>query len=165
MFAPPIQEQAARVIASATARGVRLRTAESCTGGLVAAALTAVAGSSSAVDRGWVTYSNAAKTDLLGVPHAVLNDQGAVSEAAARAMAEGAGGGEPEVLVVSVTGVAGPGGGSRDKPVGLVWFATALNSHVGTSARRFGDLDRDGVRQAALKTALDLLEAVLAEAT
>lgn len=163
MCAPPVQDQAARLIAAATARGVRLRTAESCTGGLVASALTSVAGSSSAVDRGWVTYSNAAKTDLLGVPEAVLRDHGAVSEAMARAMAEGATRGEADVLAVSVTGVAGPGGGSIDKPVGLVWFATALNGRIVANERRFGDLGRDGVRQAALETGLDLLEAALAD--
>lgn len=157
MFAPPVLARAQAIIDAATTAGLRVRTAESCTGGLVAAALTAVAGSSSAVDRGFVTYSNAAKTALLGVPDEMLESHGAVSEPVARAMALGATRREADVLAVSITGIAGPGGGSEPKPVGLVWFGVALGDQVQAVEKRFGDLGRDGVRAAALDTALDLL--------
>ena len=148
---------AAAVIQAAVARGVMVVTVESCTGGLVAGALTAVPGSSAAVEAGFVTYSNAAKTRLVGVHAAIIAAHGAVSEETARAMAEGAlarGGGG---LAVSITGIAGPGGGSADKPVGLVHFATAGPRGLRHREERFGDLGRDGVRHAAVLTALSLL--------
>ena len=131
--------------------------AESCTGGLVSAALTSVAGSSAVVERGFVTYSNAAKSELLGVSAAVLDRHGAVSEAVARAMAEGALARSAAQVSVAVTGVAGPGGGSADKPVGLVHFAAAGPGGLIHAERRFGDIGREAVRLASVRMALDLL--------
>lgn len=157
MFPEDIQTLAADVIAAATKRGVMIATAESCTGGLVAGALTAVPGSSAVLDRGFVTYSNAAKSGMIGVSPALIDTNGAVSGAVARAMAEGAVAHSDATLAVSVTGVAGPGGGSPEKPVGLVHFAA--HNGVGTVdlVRRFGDLGRDGVRLASVRVALGLL--------
>lgn len=157
MFPEDIADLAASVIQAAAARGWTIATAESCTGGLVAAALTAVAGSSAVVDRGFVTYSNAAKTDLLGVPNAVLAEHGAVSEAVARAMAEGARDRAGVSLTVSITGIAGPGGGSTDKPLGLVHFACAGPGGTTHARHAFGDLGREGVRLAAVRVALGML--------
>ena len=157
MFPDDIQTLAEAVIAAAIRRGATLATAESCTGGLVAAALTAVAGSSAVVDRGFVTYSNAAKTDLLGVPADLITLHGAVSEPVARAMAEGALARAGVDLTVSVTGVAGPGGGSADKPVGLVHFAAADAAGVMHAMHRFGDIGREAVRLASVRVALGLL--------
>ena len=117
-----------------TARGWRLATAESCTGGLIAAACTARPGSSDWFERGVVTYSNAAKTELLGVPAALIATHGAVSEEVARAMAAGALERAPVQLAVAVTGVAGPGGGTAAKPVGLVWLALAWQGEAGSEA-------------------------------
>ncbi|HEV2082696.1 MAG TPA: CinA family protein [Brevundimonas sp.] len=156
MFDRDVMTRADAVLRAVRARGLTLTTAESCTGGLVAAALTAVAGSSDVVDRGFVTYSNAAKSEMLGVPAALIATHGAVSREVARAMVSGAAAtGAP--LSVAVTGVAGPGGGSADKPVGLVWFAAHGPAGRIDLERRFGDLGRDGVRHAALLQALDLL--------
>jgi nicotinamide-nucleotide amidase len=158
MFPEDIQALAAQIIAAARARGLTIATAESCTGGLVAAALTDIPGASDVIDRGFITYSNAAKHDLLHVSEAVLERQGAVSEAVALAMAQntliasGAG------LAVSVTGIAGPGGGSAEKPVGLVWFGCAgEDGPVVAQARRFGDIGRGPVRLASVRTALEML--------
>ena len=154
-----MSEVAARqVLEAARARGLMVATAESCTGGLVAAALTEIAGSSDVVDRGFVTYSNAAKQELLGVPGELIQRHGAVSEPVARAMAEGALARSAAGVTVSITGIAGPSGGSAEKPVGLVWFATALKGAETLSVeRRFGDLGRSGVRAAATDHALALL--------
>ncbi|RZJ92243.1 MAG: CinA family protein [Brevundimonas sp.] len=163
MLPDDVVEAAAGVIRAAVARGVTLVTAESCTGGLVAGALTAVAGSSAAVEAGFVTYSNAAKTRMIGVDAAIIEAHGAVSEETARAMAEGARARGAGDLAVSVTGIAGPGGGSADKPVGLVHFATAGPRGVRHREARFGDLGRDGVRHAAVLTALELLQEQLAD--
>jgi nicotinamide-nucleotide amidase len=157
MFPEDIADLAVSVIQAAAARGWTIATAESCTGGLVAAALTAVAGSSAVVDRGFVTYSNTAKTELLGVPEAVLAEHGAVSPAVARAMAEGARERAAVSLSVSITGIAGPGGGSADKPVGLVHFACAGPGGTAHARQAFGDLGREGVRLAAVRVALGLL--------
>lgn len=157
MFPDDIAEQASAVIAAAIARGWTVATAESCTGGLVAGALTAVAGSSAVVDRGFVTYSNAAKTDLLGVPEDLLVAHGAVSEPVARAMAEGARLRSGVDLTVSITGIAGPGGGSADKPVGLVHFASAGPEGTRHVRHAFGDPGREAVRLAAVRVALGLL--------
>ena len=125
MFPEDIQNLARQVIETAAARGLVLVTAESCTGGLVAGALTAIAGSSAVLERGFVTYSNASKTDLLAVPADLIDACGAVSEPVARAMARGALAGSGADLSVSVTGVAGPGGGTAEKPVGLVFIGDA----------------------------------------
>ena len=157
MFPEDIRRLAQQIVASATERGLMLATAESCTGGLVAAALTAIPGSSAAVDRGFVTYSNEAKMQMLDVPEAALAAHGAVSEATARAMAVGAVARSRAQASVSVTGVAGPGGGSDDKPVGLVHFAAAGPSGVIHREMRFGDIGRDAVRLASVRAALELL--------
>jgi nicotinamide-nucleotide amidase len=133
--------------------GLRLATAESCTGGLIAAACTELAGSSDWFERGFVTYSNAAKTELLGVDAALIAGHGAVSEPVARAMALGALANSAAQVSIAVTGVAGPGGGSPDKPVGTVWFGFGLPGGVETEMQRF-DGDRRAVRTAALQHAL-----------
>ena len=146
------------VLDAARGRGATIATAESCTGGMIAAALTDIAGSSDVFDRGFVTYSNAAKRELLRVPAELIDRHGAVSEAVARAMAEGALAVSPAGLAVSVTGIAGPGGGSPDKPVGLVWLATAVRDGATlASKRRFGELGRATVRQEATRAGLRLL--------
>jgi len=150
-------ERAAAVVAACGARGLMLATAESCTGGLVSAALTAVSGSSAVVERGFVTYSNQAKMDLLGVPDDVLAAHGAVSEPVARAMALGALARAPVGLSVAVTGIAGPTGGSPAKPVGLVHFAAARRGGEVVHRREILPGDRDGVRRAAAAIALELL--------
>lgn len=157
MFPDDIADLAAKVIAAASRRGWTVATAESCTGGLVAGALTEVPGSSAVLDRGFVTYSNAAKTDLLGVPESVIEGYGAVSEPVARAMAEGARDRAETKLSVSVTGIAGPGGGSVEKPVGLVHFGCAWPAGVVHERHVFDGLDREGVRLASVRTALRLL--------
>lgn len=147
-------EPAVRALADALrARGWRIATAESCTGGLVAAACTMVAGSSDWFERGWVSYSNAAKTELLGVPAALIAAHGAVSEPVARAMARGAVAHARAKVAVDVTGVAGPGGGSADKPVGTVWFGWQLPGRTETECRRF-DGDRAAVRAQTVAHAL-----------
>ncbi|MCC5997328.1 MAG: CinA family protein [Oceanicaulis sp.] len=143
--------------------GVRITAAESCTGGLVMAALTAIAGSSTVVDRGFVTYSDEAKQEMLGVPAALIKSDGAVSEAVARAMAEGALARSQAALAVSITGIAGPGGATPGKPVGLVWFALARKDRPTLTRRaEFSGQDRAGVRAASVKTALRLLHDALA---
>jgi nicotinamide-nucleotide amidase len=158
-FPDDLIEQALRIITHFSARSLMVSTAESCTGGLVSALLTEIAGSSAVVDRGFVTYSNEAKQDLLGVPAAVLAAHGAVSEPTARAMAEGALARSRAHVTVAITGVAGPGGGSAEKPVGLVHFGCARRGgETQTIEKRFGDLGRTQVRRAALLCALDLLE-------
>jgi len=157
MFPDDIESLARKVIETAAARGLMVAAAESCTGGLVAAALTAVAGSSAVVERGFVTYSNAAKSELLGIPAALIEGHGAVSEAVARAMAEGALARSAAQVSVAVTGVAGPGGGSTDKPVGLVHFAAAGPGGLIHVERRFGDIGREAVRLESVRTALKLL--------
>jgi nicotinamide-nucleotide amidase len=134
-------------------RGLMLCTAESCTGGLIAAACTDRAGSSVWFERGFVTYSNASKTDLLGVPADLIVRHGAVSQEVARAMAAGALVHAQAQLAVAVTGVAGPGGGSADKPVGTVWLAWAMGSQVRTERQHF-EGDRSAVRQATVARAL-----------
>jgi nicotinamide-nucleotide amidase len=161
-FPTAILTLAAEVLDGCRRRGWRLATSESCTGGLVAAALTEVAGSSAVFDRGYVTYSNDAKAALLGVPEHLLASYGAVSSQVASAMAQGALSRADADLTVAVTGVAGPGGGSAEKPVGLVYFATAVQGgDILGHVEQFGDLGRGQVRQAALTTALTLLRARL----
>ncbi|MFO0412755.1 MAG: CinA family protein [Brevundimonas sp.] len=157
MFPEDIQTLARQVIETAAARGLVLVTAESCTGGLVAGALTAIAGSSAVVERGFVTYSNASKTDLLAVPADLIEAHGAVSEPVARAMARGALAGSGADLSVSVTGVAGPGGGTAEKPVGLVHFSAVGPNGEIHAMHRFGDIGRDQVRLASVRVALGLL--------
>jgi len=157
MFPTEILELARAVLDAARARGWHAATAESCTGGLVCAALTEIAGSSDVVDRSFVTYSNAAKTALVGVPAEVIEAHGAVSEPTARAMAAGALAASGADVAVAITGVAGPGGGSAEKPVGLVWFGLATRDGVMTREMRYGDRGRGAVRLAATKAALEML--------
>lgn len=138
------------------ARGLMLATAESCTGGLIAGACTDLAGSSAWFERGFVSYSNQAKTELLGVPADLIEREGAVSEAVARAMAAGALARSRAQVAVAVTGVAGPTGGSPQKPVGTVWFGWAVGSKVFAERRRF-EGDRAAVRAATVEHALRTL--------
>ncbi len=153
-----IYARAVAVLDAFRARGWTLATAESCTGGLVAGALTEVPGSSDVVDRGFVTYSNAAKMAMIGVPEATLAAHGAVSEQTARAMAEGALKAAGVNAAVAITGVAGPGGGSETKPVGLVHFACARrDGETVHREKRFGEIGRAEVRRLSVLEALDLL--------
>jgi nicotinamide-nucleotide amidase len=141
-------------------RGQRVCTAESCTGGLIAKSFTDLAGSSDWFDRGYVTYSNAAKSEMLGVPAALIEDYGAVSEAVANAMASAALRQSEADYAVAVTGVAGPGGGSEEKPVGTVWIAVASRDQLLARCHRF-DGDRSAVREATLVSAIEALIALL----
>ena len=139
---------------------LKIVTAESCTGGLVAALLTDIAGSSSVFERGFVTYSNKAQEEMLGVPGDVLADFGAVSEPVARMMAEGAMANSRANISVAITGVAGPGGGTRMKPVGTVHIACAReNRAIIHEMLQLGDIGREGIRMAAVETALNLIQA------
>lgn len=161
MFTPEILSLARSVAERATARGLTLATAESCTGGLVAAALTAVPGSSAVLEQGAVTYSNAAKTRMLDVPAPLIETHGAVSRPVAESMAAGARSRAGVDIAVSITGIAGPGGGSADKPVGLVHFGIATAGGVRHRERRFTGADRDTIRLMATREALTLfLDAV-----
>jgi nicotinamide-nucleotide amidase len=158
MFPDDIQLAAEAVIHAAIKAGVLIATAESCTGGLVSGALTAVAGSSAALDRGFVTYSNESKAELLGVSEGLLTQFGAVSEPVARAMTLGAVDRSRASAAVSITGIAGPGGGSLQKSVGLVHFA-AVGPQGGVVhvERRFGEIGREAVRLESVRVALALL--------
>ncbi len=157
MLDDAVLQLAARVLATLRAQGRMVGTAESCTGGLIAAALTHAAGASDVVDCGFVTYSNAAKTALLGVPAGLIAQHGAVSGPVARAMAEGALARSRAACCVSVTGVAGPGGGSVEKPVGLVWFGYAAHGGAALAEMAVFPGDRSAVRAAAVVHALQLI--------
>lgn len=158
----PLAHAAGELVELATGKRVTLATAESCTGGLVAAAITEIAGSSAVLERGFVTYSNAAKAESLAVPVAIIAQHGAVSEDVARAMAEGALFNSHAAIAVSITGIAGPGGGSAEKPVGLVWFGLARRGGPTLTERHvFSDTGRHGVREAAALEALRLLTAAV----
>jgi nicotinamide-nucleotide amidase len=160
-----IRNGAVRVLEACRRRGLTVATAESCTGGLVSAALTEIPGSSEVIDRGFVTYSNAAKEAMLGVPATVLERHGAVSRDTAEAMAAGALAISGADLAVAITGIAGPGGGSEEKPVGLVHFAAAARDgrHIHRE-KRFGDVGRSAVRAQSVAEALAMLETLAAEA-
>jgi len=152
---------ARRIIEIAIARKLTIATAESCTGGLVAGALTEIAGSSAAVLCGFITYSNEAKQRMLGVPEATLQAHGAVSRETALAMAQGALKNSPADIAVAITGIAGPGGGTVEKPVGLVQFAAARRGgQTVTREERFGDIGRSEIRQRSVLVALSMLEQV-----
>ena len=142
------------------ARGWMLATAESCTGGMIAAACTDLAGSSQWFERGFVTYSNEAKAEMLAVPPGLIEEHGAVSESVARAMADGALAHSRAQVSLAVTGIAGPTGGTADKPVGTVWFGWNVNGNITTATRRF-DGDRAAVRQQTLAWACARLIALL----
>jgi nicotinamide-nucleotide amidase len=156
-FSPDLVERAAAILARYEAEAMRLVTAESCTGGLLTALLTEVPGSSMVVERGFIVYSNEAKIEMLGVPAGLIGVHGAVSEAVARAMAEGALAGSLADVALAITGIAGPGGASATKPVGLVHFALAREGETIHLERRYGDVGRTAVRERALEDALNLL--------
>jgi nicotinamide-nucleotide amidase len=150
--------QASEILKACAARGELLTTAESCTGGLLAATLTAVPGASQVFERGFVTYSNAAKSEMLGVPYWLIERHGAVSEDVARAMAGGAITHSRATLGVAITGVAGPDGGTPDKPVGLVYIAAGRkDGEIRHERCSFGDVGRAGIRRLSVERALGLL--------
>ncbi len=157
LFSPQLLSLSESVIRSAAAKKLKLATAESCTGGLISGCLTAIAGSSEVFDRGFITYSYAAKTDMLGVPRKTIIDRGAVSPEVAHAMAEGALENSDADIVVAVTGIAGPGGGTTEKPVGLVWLGCAMKGKIYTVSRNFSG-DRSDVRLQTVETALNILK-------
>lgn len=163
MFSPAQIASATALLAQFRASGFKIATAESCTGGLIAGLLTEIAGSSDVVERGFVVYSNAAKAELLGVPGALIEAHGAVSEPVARAMAEGALSASRADITIAVTGVAGPGGGTAAKPVGLVHIAAARRGWATVHREcRFGDLGRSAVRSATVDEALILASQIAA---
>jgi nicotinamide-nucleotide amidase len=149
--------EAEALLAACRAKGIMLATAESCTGGLIAAALTAIAGSSDVVDRGFVTYSNEAKNEVIGVPMPLIATHGAVSQQVAAAMADGALARSQAAIVVSVTGVAGPGGGTAEKPVGLVWFGLARTGSPAITDSQIFPGDRTEIRAATVAHALKMI--------
>jgi nicotinamide-nucleotide amidase len=153
-----IEDAARRIVADFTERKLLLATAESCTAGLIAAAITEIAGSSIIFDRGFVTYSNEAKREMIGVANATLKAHGAVSRPTVLEMAQGAIGNSGANISVAVTGIAGPGGGSEDKPIGLVHLAAARTGHETLHREmRYGDIGRSAVRLATVRTALEML--------
>jgi nicotinamide-nucleotide amidase len=157
MIDEELRTAATRVLDLCRGSGLKVATAESCTGGLVAAALTEIPGASDVVDCGFITYSNEAKQLVLGIPAAVLTAHGAVSRETAEAMAQRALTQSGADLAVAITGIAGPGGGSREKPVGLVHFAAARGEKLVHREKRFGDIGRAEVRRLSVLVALDLL--------
>lgn len=158
MFSDRILKLAQLTLASAREQDIKIATAESCTGGMIIGALTEIAGSSDVVDRGFITYSNEAKRDMLNVPGDMIMDYGAVSEPVARAMADGALINSQAQLTIAVTGVAGPGGGTAMKPVGLVHIASASSTqNVRHDFFKFGDIGRDKVREKTIEEALSML--------
>ena len=158
MFDDKLAKRAALLLQAARAGKLRLATAESCTGGLIAGLLTEIPGSSDVVERGFVTYSDEAKMEMLGVAWHTLERVGAVSRETALAMATGALRNSRAHVSIAVTGVAGPGGGSADKPVGLVHLAVArLGQPERHREMRYGDIGRSGIRMATIETALDML--------
>ena len=164
VFDQELHDKARRVLEGCRARGLMLAVAESCTGGLVIGALTEIAGSSDVVERGFVTYSNESKSQMLGVAPGLIATHGAVSEPVARAMAEGALVNSHAQLSIAVTGVAGPGSDSQAKPAGLVHLAAARHGNETLHEKHeFGDVGRAAVRRAAVTAALDLILRRLAE--
>lgn len=158
IFPGDIEGQARKIIVEFSARNIMVSTAESCTGGLIAGALTEIAGSSAVVDRGFVTYTNQAKMEMLGVSEATLAAYGAVSKETALQMAHGALFRSRANISVAVTGIAGPGGGSDYKPVGLVHLAAkSRNGGLIHREMRYGDIGRDQVRLATVRTALEMV--------
>jgi nicotinamide-nucleotide amidase len=157
-----IHETAQALVQQSKEAGVTIATAESCTGGLIAAALTSVAGASLVLECGFVTYSNESKTEMLGVPAQLIATKGAVSAEVARAMAEGALKRSKADIAVAVTGIAGPDGGSAEKPVGLVHLAAARRGGARLHAeKRFGDVGRNEVRGEAAAAAFELIKRLL----
>ena len=162
MFEVDLRNRASVLLQKCREKGVRLATVESCTGGLVSALLTDISGSSDVFDRAFVTYSNDAKTALVGVPADLIAEHGSVSRQVAISMAEGGMTRSKATLVIAITGVAGPGGGTKEKPVGLVHFAIAAQGKETEHQRcLFGDLGRKSIRQSSMHQALDMFEAAL----
>jgi nicotinamide-nucleotide amidase len=157
MFSQALRIRTETLLAAARAKSLKITTAESCTGGLIAGLLTEIAGSSDVVERGFVTYSNDSKEEMIGVSHDLLVAHGAVSEQVARAMAEGALNHSKADIAIAVTGIAGPGGGSAEKPVGLVHIAAARGDSIIHRECHFGDIGRTEVRMATVEVALELL--------
>lgn len=158
LTADPLENLALRVLHAARARGLTIAAAESCTGGLVAASICAIPGASEVFERGFVTYTNRAKTEMIGVPAETLEAYGAVSEPTARAMATGALAASPCDLAVAITGIAGPGGGSAQKPVGTVHIAVAARGGAVIHRKeQFGDRTRAAIQHASAASALALL--------
>ena len=158
MFSQPLLEQAEQLLTLCRQHKLMIASAESCTGGLISALFTEIAGSSDVFERGFVTYSNAAKSELLGVPVELITQWGAVSTQVAAAMASGALSHSRADLSISVTGIAGPGGGTSEKPVGLVHLAAALkNRPVIGKTCNFGAIGRSNIREATIEAALELL--------
>ncbi|WP_105427674.1 CinA family protein [Neorhizobium tomejilense] len=165
LFPADIEDQARQIVADFAARGKMVATAESCTGGLIAGALTEISGSSAVVDRGFVTYTNQAKVDMLGVAETTLATHGAVSKETALQMVHGALYRSQASVAVAVTGIAGPGGGSAEKPVGLVHLAAKNRSgKILHREMRYGEIGRTEVRLATVRTALEMLAEVAAQA-
>jgi nicotinamide-nucleotide amidase len=162
MFEVDLRNRASVLLQKCREKGVRLATVESCTGGLVSALLTDISGSSDVFDRAFVTYSNDAKTALVGVPADLIDEHGSVSRQVAISMAEGGMARSKATLVIAITGVAGPTGGTKEKPVGLVHFAIAVQGKETEHQRcLFGDLGRKSIRQSSMHQALDMFEAAL----
>jgi len=162
IFPPELYDEASALLDELQRHALLVATAESCTGGLIAGLLTEIPGSSGMVERGFVTYSNAAKTELLGVPAEMIARHGAVSEQVARAMADGALSRTPAHIAVSVTGIAGPDGGTAEKPVGIVYVGVAVKGEdTQVSECRFGDIGRQAVRLATVREAIRLLRSAV----
>lgn len=161
MFSPKIRNSAAQTIAVLNQKSMQIVTAESCTGGLIAGALTSVPGSSEVVHGGFITYANLAKQQMIGVPEQILNEHGAVSEQTARCMADGARAATGVDVAIAVTGIAGPGGGSAEKPVGLVYIGCAAASGTYTQKHLFGDIGRDDIRSETILAALTLVRDIV----
>jgi nicotinamide-nucleotide amidase len=161
IFSSDLRAKAFTLLAQARAKGLKIATAESCTGGLIAGLLTEIAGSSDVFERGFVTYSNDAKHDMLGVRKSLIDKHGAVSEDVARAMAQGALKHSRASLAIAVTGIAGPGGGTPSKPVGLVHIAAARqDGAIVHRAFEFGDIGRTDIRLATIEAALEMLSSL-----
>ncbi len=155
-------KEAGALIRKFAGKGLKIATAESCTGGLIAASLTDIPGSSDVFERGFVTYSNESKTELLGVPASLIAEHGAVSEQVARAMSAGALAHSPADVAIAVTGIAGPGGGTAEKPVGLVYVAAAQRGGGQSVQRHLFDGDRESVRLSTVRAALALALSLVA---
>jgi nicotinamide-nucleotide amidase len=163
MFTEDLLRAAERLLGDCAAQGLKIATAESCTGGLLAGLLTEIPGASAVFERGFVTYSNAAKTEMLGAPAGLIAAHGAVSAEVARAMAEGALAMSSADIAAAITGIAGPDGGSPEKPVGLVHFAAARKGRAGLQREeRFGAIGRGEIRLRSVAVALELLRAMSA---
>ncbi|AKR55500.1 competence damage-inducible protein A [Youhaiella tibetensis] len=157
MAGKPARDPAKEIITTLASRKMTMATAESCTAGLLSGAITDVPGASAVFYGGFITYSNAAKSRMIGVPARMIEDHGAVSAQVARAMADGARNTARTDIAVSVTGIAGPDGGSERKPVGLVYFAVATKDGTDVLEKRFGDIGREGIRKASVEAALEMV--------